>query len=214
MSITADLIELRPARPESYEITWKLIYDTDPDLFDYYFKNDRELMKLCLSDWWQRPEGWFSHSSCTAAIYDGSLVGIEIGFTREDFQKHTRPSFYYAKEIMSRAAFEHFSDAFRNYVPYLFPFIPKDAYYVQSLATIAEIRGQGIGHTLLSAAFKRAKEKGLKSCQLDVVSDSIAVNFYRKMGMEVLAVTRMPYLEKNYGISMHYRMRKALETTI
>jgi hypothetical protein len=87
MNITAELIELGPARPESHEITWKLIYDTDPDLFDYYFKSDRERMKLCLSDWWQRPEGWFSHSACTAATYDGSLVGIETGFTREDFQK-------------------------------------------------------------------------------------------------------------------------------
>jgi ribosomal protein S18 acetylase RimI-like enzyme len=211
MNITADLIEMGPARPDTYEIAWKLIYDTDPGLFEYYFSNDMELLESCLSNWWQRSEGWFSHSSCNAATYNGTLVGIEIGFTREDFQKHMRPSFFYAKETMGRAAFEHFSDAFRNYVPYLFPFIPKDAYYVQSLAIKAEIRGQSVGQTLLNAAFKRAKEKGLKNCQLDVVSDSIAVNFYRKMGMEVLAVTRMPYLEKNYGIPMHYRMRKALE---
>jgi ribosomal protein S18 acetylase RimI-like enzyme len=169
-----------------------------------------EMMESCLASWWQRSEGWFSHSSCAAATYNGTLVGIEIGFTREEFQKQTRPSFYYAKETMGRAAFEHFSDAFRNYVPYLFPFIPRDAYYVQSLAIKAEMRGQGVGSTLLSTAFKRAKEMGLKSCQLDVMSDSIAVNFYRKMGMEVLAVTRMPYLEKNFGIPMHYRMRKEI----
>jgi hypothetical protein len=30
------------------------------------------------------------------------------------------------------------------------------------------------------------------------------------MGMEVLAITRMPYLEKEYGISTHYRMRKKI----
>ena len=211
MNITADLIELGPASRDDYEIAWKLMYDTDPGLLEYYFNNDLELMESCLSNWWQRSEGWFSHASCTAATYNGSLVGIEIGFTREDFQRHTRPSFYYAKETMNRAAYEHFSDAFRNYVPYLFPFIPGDAYYVQSLAIKAEMRGQGVGHTLLRAAFKSAKQKGLKSCQLDVASDSIAVNFYRKMGMEVLAVTRMPYLEKNYGITMHYRMRKELK---
>jgi ribosomal protein S18 acetylase RimI-like enzyme len=211
MTIPDGLYDIGPAKPDDSDIAWKLIYDTDPDLFDYYFNNDTDLMKSCLSDWWQRPEGWFSHSSCTAAIYNGSPAGIEIGFSREDFQKHTRPTFYYAKKTMSRAAFEHFSDAFRNYVPYLFPFIPRDAYYVQSLATRAEIRGQGVGHKLLNTAFKRTKEMGLISCQLDVVSDSIAVNFYRKMGMEVLAVTRMPYLEKNYGISAHYRMRKVLE---
>jgi GNAT superfamily N-acetyltransferase len=211
MNIIGELVDLVPAKPDDSDIAWKLIYDTDPDLFDYYFNNDTDLMKSCLSDWWRRPEGWFSHSSCTAAIYNGSLVGIEIGFSREDFQKHTRPTFYYAKKTMNRAAFEHFSDAFRNYVPYLFPFIPRDAYYVQRLATRAAIRGQGVWHKLLNTAFKRAKEKGLISCQLDVVSDSVAVNFYRKMRMEVLAITRMPYLEKKYGISAHYRMRTVLE---
>ena len=208
MNITADLIEIGPATPDAYEIAWKLIYDTDPGLFEYYFSNDMELLESCLSNWWQRSDGWFSHASCKAAIYNGSLVGIEIGFTREDFQEHTRPTFYYAKETMGRAAFEHFSNAFRNYVPYLCPIIPKDAYYVQSLAAKAEIRGQGVGKLLLNNAFSHAKEMGLASCQLDVVSDSIAVNFYRKMGMEVLAVTRVPYLEKEHGISMHYRMRK------
>ena len=210
MNIPAGLYDIEPAKPDDSDIAWKLIYDTDPDLFDYYFNSDKDLMEFCLSDWWQRPEGWFSHSSCTAAIYNGSLVGIEIGFSRENFHKHTRPTFYYAQKSMDRVSFTHFSDAFRNYVPYLFPFIPRDAYYIQSLATRAEVRGQGVGHKLLDTAFKRAQEKGLKSCQLDVVSDSVAVNFYRKMGMEVLAVTRMPYLEKEFGISAHYRMRKVL----
>ena len=210
MNIPEGLYDTEPAKPDDSDVAWKLIYDTDPDLFDYYFNNDTDLMESCLSDWWRRPEGWFSHSSCTAALYNGSLVGIEIGFSREEFQKHTRPTFYYAKKTMNRAAFEHFSDAFRNYMPYLFPFIPGDAYYVQSLAARTELRGQGVGHKLLNTAFKRAKEKGLKSCQLDVLSDSVAVNFFRKMGMEVLAVTRMPYLEKEYGISAHYRMRKEI----
>ena len=58
MNITAELIEIGPARPDSHEIAWKLIYDTDPGLFDYYFSSDRELMGSCLSSWWQRPEKW------------------------------------------------------------------------------------------------------------------------------------------------------------
>ena len=201
MNITADLIDIGPARPDTYEIAWKLIYDTDPEIFEYYFSDDLELMESCLSNWWQQSEGWFSHALCTAATYNGSLVGIEIGFTRERYREHLRPTFYYARETMNRAAYEHFSDAFKNFVPYLFPYIPGDAYYVQTLAVKAEMRGQRIGQTLLNAAFNRAIEKDLKNCQLDVASDSIAVDFYRKMGMEVLSSTRVPYLEKNYGIS-------------
>ncbi|MGD8523804.1 MAG: GNAT family N-acetyltransferase [Desulfobacterales bacterium] len=209
--ITSKFAKLQPATPDSYEIAWQLIYDTHPFLFDYLFNNDRDLMKSCLSDWWQRPEGWFSHAACTAAIYEGTLVGIEIGFARLELQNNTRPTFTNAEQTMKPAEAHHFSNAFRNYVPYLFPFVPDEAYYIQSLATVAEIRGQGIGELLLNNAFTYASEKGLKSCQLDVLSDSVAVNFYRQMGMEVIAITRVPYLEKNYGISMHYRMRKNLE---
>jgi GNAT superfamily N-acetyltransferase len=211
MDIIGEVIDIVPAKPDDSDIAWKLIYDTDVDLFDYYFNNDKNLMATCLSDWWRRPEGWFSHSSCNAAVYNGSLVGIEIGFTREEFQKHTRATFYYAKKTMNRAVFEHFSDAFRNFMPYLFPPIPGDAYYVQSLAARAKLRGQGVGQKLLNTASSRAKQKGLKNCQLDVVSDSVAVNFYQKMGMEVVSVTRIPYLEKQYGISAHYRMQKILK---
>jgi GNAT superfamily N-acetyltransferase len=210
MDITADLIDIGPARPDTYEIAWKLIYDTDPEIFEYYFSDDLELMESCLSNWWQRSEGWFSHALCNAATYNGSLVGIEIGFTRVNYREHLRPTFYYASETMNRAAYEHFSGAFKNFVPYLFPYIPRDAYYVQTLAVIAEMRGQRIGQTLLNAAFNRAGESDLKNCQLDVSSESIAVNFYKKMGMEVWASTQIPYLKKNYGIPMHYRMRKEL----
>ena len=140
MNITADLIKIGPARPDAYEIAWKLIYDTDPELFAYYFRKDMEMMRSCLSNWWQRSEGWFSHGSCNAATCNGLLVGIEIGFTRESFQKHTRPAFDYARETMSRAAFEHFSDAFRNYVPYLFAFIPRDASYSTKVNPFARVK--------------------------------------------------------------------------
>ncbi len=211
MMNTSKFAELKPVGPENYEIAWQLIYDTNPYLFEYFFNNDKDLLKFCLSDWWQRPQGWFSHTACTGATYENTLVGIEIGFSGSEFRKNIRPMLDYAQQTMKPAAFHHFSIAFRNYVPYLFPFIPRDAYYIQSLATVAEIRGQGIGELLLNNAFKSASKNGLKSCQLDVASDSVAVNFYKQMGMEIIAITRVPYLEKNYGISMHYRMRKDLE---
>jgi hypothetical protein len=56
MDITADLIDIGPARPDTYEIAWKLIYDTDPEIFEYYFSDDLELMESCLSNRWQRSD--------------------------------------------------------------------------------------------------------------------------------------------------------------
>ena len=50
---------------------------------------------------------------------------------------------------------------------------------------------------------------GYRVCQLDVVSDSPAVRFYGRMGMEILSESRVLPLEK-HGIASHYRMVKNL----
>jgi hypothetical protein len=37
MNIPDGLYDIEPAKSNDSDISWKLIYDTDPDLFDYYF---------------------------------------------------------------------------------------------------------------------------------------------------------------------------------
>jgi ribosomal protein S18 acetylase RimI-like enzyme len=95
-------------------------------------------------------------------------------------------------------------------MPLLIPPIPEDAYYVQHLAVVPELRGRGLGARLLARAFEKAAAGGYRSCHLDVVAGGPAARFYRRMGMEVLSETRVPRLESDYGVPPHARMVKTL----
>ena len=54
-------------------------------------------------------------------------------------------------------------------------------------------------------AMRTAREAGFSQLHLDVLSDNPAVNFYRSMGLEVLAETRAPKPEAG-GVPPEYRM--------
>jgi ribosomal protein S18 acetylase RimI-like enzyme len=210
MKINTEDMVIEPAGPDQAEAAWKLIYATDPHLFDCYFDKNIKLAQACLMQWWQEKSGWFSHAGCHVAKYETALVGIEICFDRKEILENVRPTFMHAKETMKSDAFKHFSNIFGDYVQYLFPTIPKDAYYVQSLAAADSVRGQGIGYRLLLQIFDRASRRGFRQCQLDVASDNPAVDFYRRMGMTSVSESRVPHIEKAYGVCVHYRMRKKL----
>jgi ribosomal protein S18 acetylase RimI-like enzyme len=210
MEINTKDIVIEPAGPQDAQVSGQLIYATDPHLFDCYFNHDLDLRQTCMTQWWHAKKGWFSHFGCRAAKFGDAVVGIEISFTRDEILENVRPTFIHAKKTMSPDAFKHFSEIFGDYVQYLFPAMPKDAYYVQSLAAADKARGRGIGRLLLNRIFDRAKRRGLRLCQLDVASDNPAVNFYRQMGMTIVSESRVPYLEETFGVSGHYRMRKEL----
>jgi ribosomal protein S18 acetylase RimI-like enzyme len=59
---------------------------------------------------------------------------------------------------------------------------------------------------LLENAFQRARDAGLKSVHLDVYEDNPAMRLYERAGMKVLVESRVPALEREYGIPGHYRM--------
>lgn len=52
--------------------------------------------------------------------------------------------------------------------------------YVANLATSEEVRGKGIGKSLMILAEKMAKEQGYKRCSL-LAKDKSLINFYSKL---------------------------------
>src|SRR5262249_47514391 len=102
-----------------------------------------------------------------------------------------------AQERWARVAAAH------RLVPFLFPSIPEDAYYVQSLATQPSVQGRGLGRRLMELAFDRGRAAGCRSCHLDVDSSTPAVQFYEHLGMRVLVKTEVPDIPR---VQTHFRM--------
>lgn len=209
MEIIIEDIVLEAAKPEDADIAARLMYDADQHLIDYIFKGDQEIMQKCYEEMWRRKDGMCSHSLSMVARHKGALLGIEISYPAGTEQEHFHIGMQHAAEILSPEAYDHF-EAAMGYLPYLLPFTPEDAYYVLFLSVIPEAQGQGIGEKLLDNVFDRAKAQGHRSCHLDLASDYPAVRFYKRMGMEILSESRVPYLDEQHNIPMHYRMVKDL----
>ena len=74
------------------------------------------------------------------------------------------------------------------------------------LSVTASGRNRGIGRRLLENAFDRARDAGLKSVHLDVYDGNPAIRLYERAGMKKLIESRVPGLERDYGIPAHFRM--------
>jgi ribosomal protein S18 acetylase RimI-like enzyme len=211
MNIDIEKVNFEAANPKQKKVAATLIYDADPHLFAYWFKNDYETALKFFEIEWEQDRSFFSHTLCSVAVIGDKLLGIELGYGLNIHSNLlTDPDTGKTGSMAINPELLPHTLEVTSYVPYLFPIFPKDAYYIQSLSLLPEARGQGLGTQLLKTTFDRAKEKGYNQCQLDVASDNPAVNFYYDMGMEIISETRVIQLEKN-GVPSHYRMVKLID---
>ena len=201
-------ITISKAEPIDPEVAAMLTYDTAPPVYDYMFSGDREVMLGFLSDAWQKPDGIWSHSTCTSATRDGSLLGINVGFTAESLHENVMTTMGHAEEGLTQSMFARMADLM-GWFPYLSPPVPEDAFCIISLAVKDGLRGQGVGRMLIEDTFSTAKSDGFDSCHLDVLSTSPAVEFYKAVGMEHYSISQVPALDE-YSIPPFNRMVKPL----
>jgi ribosomal protein S18 acetylase RimI-like enzyme len=203
-----DRLRFEPAEAASADAAARLIYDTDPRLFDCFFENDYSRFLLFCTNQWREQQSLYSFSNATAAVVGEKLAGLELGYDRKGRDRAIPNMAKRTKDLLTPEAFSHYAKI-GGYVRYLTPPIPNNAYYVMFLATAPEERGKGIGGKLLENAFDRARGQGYDACHLDVASDNRAVRFYQSLGMEILSESRVIPLEK-MGVKSHFRMIKKL----
>ena len=68
-----------------------------------------------------------------------------------------------------------------------------------------KFRGKRVGYQLIERAINAARKDGFAKLQLDVLSDNPAVDFYRAVGLELLAETRAP-IPMAFGVPPECRM--------
>lgn len=198
-------LAIEPAQPGDAVAAAPLIFETGPALSLYLFGGDRETFMDFFAEQWRRPEGLFSHVHARVVRDGGLAVGLELGW-----DLRTRMAEYVAtarigSEILPGEVLKEYQARYASHVRYFTPEIPMDAYYVQFLSVAADRHGQGLGRALLQDAFERARGAGQREVHLDVHAPNPAVGFYRAMGMDLRAETRVPHLEAE-GIENHYRM--------
>lgn len=207
-TISGDTIRLAPATPDHPELAAELMHDTNPYVFGYLHGHDMALVRSHMGFQWQQSRGLFSHSHCTVALHDDQLVGIALGFDHATAEAAIEPFVEQAAVHLTEAQFAHLASWF-EVGRFTLPVVPDDAWYLQHLAAIPQVRGRGIGERLLRDTMDRARDEGFSSLHLDLYADNPALRLYQRAGLEIIVETRVPPLEDK-GIPVHYRMACAL----
>lgn len=207
--MNAETVTLVEAEPAEEETAARLIYDTGSYVFDCLYDRDFDAFLKITSALWQRQGGAFSHVHAKAALHQGRLAGIALGFPQALYEQEFGTGMIAMAEMGSPELLAHLPSV-AGHIPWLFPEVPDDAWYLLFLSAHPEARGRGIGEKLLLDCFERARKAGCAALHLDVASVNPAVRFYERMGLERIAETSVPKIAASHGVPPHIRMVKHL----
>jgi len=203
------IIEASPEVREVYaaEIP-ELVWSTGPVSYEYQF-GTREVFDHAVCGSWPMDGTLFGADATSLAIEDGALMGIEIGMRGAEYKTRQHALAPLWKNLIERGdvSKQDFYGLLEraDHASWLNPVIDADTYYIHALAVKPEYRGKRIGFYLIDNAIKKARGQGYAKFQLDVMSDNPAVEFYRAVGLELLADTRAPK-PAAFGVPPEYRM--------
>lgn len=190
----------------------ELVWSTGPVSYEYQF-GTREVFDHAVLGSWPMDGTLFGADATSLAIEDGALMGIEIGMRGTEFKTRQHALAPLWKNLIERGdvSKQDFYGLLEraDHASWLNPVIDADTYYIHALAVKPEYRGKRIGFHLIDNAINKARDQGYAKFQLDVLSDNPAVEFYRAVGLELLADTRAPK-PAAFGVPPEYRMGMSL----
>jgi ribosomal protein S18 acetylase RimI-like enzyme len=193
--------EIVPAHPDDAAEAARLIAETDADLFRFYTHGDLNLWVEVAECEWRAERGIYSHTMSHVIRREGHVAGLLVAYSysRDDLIDWSLES---SRGRLGPDRLRRI-DLVRSLASFLFPKLPRDAFYVQNVATHPSVRRCGLGRRLMERAFELGRAEGCRTCHLDVDSSTPAVRFYEELGMRVAVRTEVPGIP---SVHAHYRM--------
>jgi GNAT superfamily N-acetyltransferase len=200
------MIELRQGNSFEYDpVLADLLWETDPDLFEFVYRGDKATWRRHLASEWAGTPGLQSRDAAIVALSGSGVVGILISFDAESMLQRGKATYARLMAISTHDMGREIGRALTA-MNWLFPTVPPDALCVFNLSVAEPARGGGIGRMLIEAAAARARDRGLASIHLDTAVDRPAVEFYRRLGFSPLVETRLCRLRDGETVPPHFRM--------
>lgn len=185
-----------------------LVWATGSVSYEYHFA-DRDLFDAIVLGSWHRDGTLWAADVTSIAVEGDDLMGIEIGMPGPEYRARQNALGSVWRDLLAQELIDPDDIpgvlARSEYASWLNPVIHEDTYYLHALSVKPGFRGQRVGYYLIQNAITKAREQGFAKLQLDVLSDNPAVEFYRAVGLTLLAETRAPD-PSAFGVPSEYRM--------
>lgn len=193
------------------ELLAPLIWETDPELFEFLFQGDKVAWSRLFAPEWMAADGLHAAVNATVAIENDTVAGLLICFPSATMEARADASFRRYLDLLDEAAATHLAWAAAQ-MAWLFPPAPRDSLMIFNLAVNASHRGRGLGKSLVKRAEENARTQGFASIHLDTASTSAAVDFYLGNGFSPVVETCLRGADTRGRLPGHLRMVKEVRT--
>ena len=201
---------LRQGRPAFFAEAGVLIYESSHELLDFLL-SDRGIAERVLAKLYRKSVGHFSFRFSTAAVVEDRMVGLELGYDRDQLGRQAAIGGLLMLLNSPVSLWWHLIAKASRVIDGYVPKPSEGAYYINNIAVSSARRGTGIGMLLLANAIDRARRTGYHRVELDVTSvNEGAIGFYRKHGFVAVSQSGGPGLQERFGLPPLIRMTHRL----
>ena len=206
-------IIIRPARLQEASLGAQLMFYAGPSYMLAFFGKTEDKAVGVLRRMFPLPGHMTSYSYAFVAEDKGKVVGLFSGLDGKSWRTSGQASWMYGPVWWIAAPLwqiprmiEAFDD-FRKAVP---P-VSNEEYYIEHLAVLPELRGQGIGKQLMEFAENQARASGLKRVVLDVeIENEGARQFYQRLGFQEAKKVTNPSYCRRFNFQGSFRVVKTI----
>lgn len=204
--MTSETIILQPGIPSQATEAASLIYASVHELMHFMFPT-QAIAEQVLAKLYTKQSGHFSHRFTTIALEGGKVVGLELGYDRQQLAKQDLPGSIAMLLSSPVSVWWHLLVETNSVLDGYIVKPSAGVYYINNIAVSPASRGGGIGRVLLLKTIERAKQQGYSGVELDVTSiNGGAIQFYQKHGFVKTYESGSVALQQKYALPPLIRM--------
>ena len=171
---------------------------------------DRSIAQRVIGTLYKKKIGHFSHHFSTLLFLNGKVVGLELGYDKEELENQELRG---NLALFFTSPLSNWWRLIRTIGPVLDDYIQKPAcntYYINNIAISTDYRGKGLGEQLLLHTIERAQRRDYDAVELDVTAvNEGAIDFYKKHGFVEMFRSGTKALHTKFALSPLIRMRRS-----
>ena len=189
------ILEKLDIRKHSSQKVAELIYETDRDIFNFFYGNKASTVQILEKLVWVGENNW-GHEHINVFTQDERVIGILLYSVGHHKRGDLKVLF---KNLNIMDALRFLLIDLKDSL--ILSDLKKGDFYLAGLAVDEKVRGEGVGGIMLNQAINMARQKGCERVVLDVALDNPrAKKLYERTGFKTFNKKSFPWIGRRIGM--------------